>query len=171
VPLVGEAHRNTVPGERPELFDEPVIQFPRHLRDRNAMIASRPVTNSERSMLRLCRRVVSINRARRFSARGRQSGCAEDSGTGGSRPERRYTGVLNSLELSNVRYMGGVTSYLEVTVAQSAALAEEVTSVNILGRRLANTVQLIQAGGGGWDRSKLPESPERCGKLASNTSH
>jgi len=75
-----------------------------------------------------------------------------------------------SLELSNIRYAGGVTSYLEVTVAESAALSDEVTAVNILGRRMANTVLLIQALGGGWDRSELPKRPECCGKLASNTS-
>ena len=61
-----------------------------------------------------------------------------------------------SLDLSITRYTGGVTSYLEVTVAQSAALSNEVTAVNILGRRMANTVLLIQALGGGWDRSSLP---------------
>jgi NodT family efflux transporter outer membrane factor (OMF) lipoprotein len=75
-----------------------------------------------------------------------------------------------SLELSNIRYTGGVTSYLEVTVAESAALSNEVTAVNILGRRMANTVLLIQALGGGWDSSELPQKPECCGKLASNAS-
>jgi NodT family efflux transporter outer membrane factor (OMF) lipoprotein len=74
-----------------------------------------------------------------------------------------------SLDLSTTRYKGGVTSYLEVITAQSAALSDEVTAVNILGRRMANTVLLIQALGGGWDRSSLPERPECCGKLASNT--
>jgi NodT family efflux transporter outer membrane factor (OMF) lipoprotein len=73
-----------------------------------------------------------------------------------------------SLDLSVTRYKGGVTSYLEVITAQSAALTDEVTAVNILGRRMANTVLLIQALGGGWDRSSLPERPECCGKLASN---
>jgi len=73
-----------------------------------------------------------------------------------------------SLDLSVTRYKGGVTSYLEVITAQSAALADEVTAVNILGRRMADTVLLIQALGGGWDRSDLPERPECCGKLASN---
>jgi NodT family efflux transporter outer membrane factor (OMF) lipoprotein len=73
-----------------------------------------------------------------------------------------------SLDLSVTRYKGGVTSYLEVITAQSAALADEVTAVNILGRRMANTVLLIQALGGGWDRSSLPERPECCGKLASS---
>jgi len=74
----------------------------------------------------------------------------------------------SSLDLSFIRYKGGVTSYLEVTTAQSAALGNQVTAVNILGRRLANTVLLIQALGGGWDRSDLPARPECCGKLASN---
>jgi NodT family efflux transporter outer membrane factor (OMF) lipoprotein len=75
-----------------------------------------------------------------------------------------------SLDLSVTRYKGGVTSYLEVITAQSAALADEVAAVNILGRRMANTVLLIQALGGGWDRSSLPERPECCGKLASGKS-
>jgi NodT family efflux transporter outer membrane factor (OMF) lipoprotein len=64
-----------------------------------------------------------------------------------------------SLDLSTTRYKGGVTSYLEVITAQSAALSDEVTAVNILGRRMASTVLLIQALGGGWDRSSLPQRP------------
>lgn len=73
------------------------------------------------------------------------------------------------LELANTRYKGGVTSYLEVTTAQTAALSDEVTAVNILGRRMVAAVQLVQALGGGWDRSTLPQHPECCGKLASVT--
>jgi len=73
-----------------------------------------------------------------------------------------------SLALSNTRYEGGVTSYLEVITAQNAALSDEVTAVNILGRRMASAVLLIQALGGGWDRSNLPKRPECCGKLAMN---
>jgi len=73
-----------------------------------------------------------------------------------------------SLDLSITRYKGGVTSYLEVSIAQSAELADQVTAVNLLGRRMANTVLLIQALGGGWDRSSLPERPECCGKLTGN---
>jgi outer membrane protein TolC len=69
-----------------------------------------------------------------------------------------------SLDLSTQRYKGGVTSYLEVTVAQSAALSDEATAVNILGRRMVAAVQLIQAVGGGWDSSSLPQHPECCGK-------
>ena len=74
----------------------------------------------------------------------------------------------SSLNLSIIRYKGGVTSYLEVITAQSAALSDEITAVNILGRRMANTVLLIEALGGGWDRSTLPH-PECCGKLVSSS--
>ena len=71
-----------------------------------------------------------------------------------------------SLDLSNTRYEGGVTSYLEVITAQNAALSDEVTAVNILGRRMASAVLLVEALGGGWNRSGLPSRPECCGKLA-----
>ena len=73
------------------------------------------------------------------------------------------------LDLAVTRYKGGVTSYLEVTTAQSAALSDEVTAVNILGRRMVDAVGLIQALGGGWDRSALPERPECCGPLTSTS--
>src|ERR1700741_2819662 len=64
------------------------------------------------------------------------------------------------LELATTRYKGGVTSYLEVTTAQTAALSNELTAVNILGRRMVNAVTLVQALGGGWNNSALPEHPE-----------
>ena len=85
--------------------------------------------------------------------------------------DQAVAAAQSSLDLSNTRYQGGVTSYLEVTVAQSAALSDEVTAVNILGRRMASTVLLIQALGGGWDRSSLPARPECCGKLVSANSN
>ena len=73
------------------------------------------------------------------------------------------------LELANTRYKGGVTSYLEVTTAQSAALSDEVTAVNILGRRMVDAVTLVQALGGGWNSSELPQRPECCGKLMTSS--
>ncbi len=79
------------------------------------------------------------------------------------------TAAEKYLALANTRYTGGVTSYLEVTTAESAALSDEVTAVNILGRRMVDAVTLVQALGGGWDRSSLPVRPECCGKLTSNS--
>ena len=62
----------------------------------------------------------------------------------------------HSLELSNNRYRGGVSSYLEVTTAQSAALTNQRAEVDILRRRLVASVLLIKALGGGWNVSQLP---------------
>jgi NodT family efflux transporter outer membrane factor (OMF) lipoprotein len=73
------------------------------------------------------------------------------------------------LTLANTRYTGGVTSYLEVTTAQSAALSDEITAVNILGRRMVNAVTLVQALGGGWNSSEISQRPECCGKLTSTS--
>jgi NodT family efflux transporter outer membrane factor (OMF) lipoprotein len=61
-----------------------------------------------------------------------------------------------SLDLSTTRYKGGVTNYLEVTTAQSAALSDEVNALNILIRRMSASVLLIKAIGGGWDVSQIP---------------
>jgi NodT family efflux transporter outer membrane factor (OMF) lipoprotein len=85
--------------------------------------------------------------------------------------DQAVAAAQTSLDLSNTRYQGGVTNYLEVIIAQGAALSDEVTAVNILGRRMANTVLLIQALGGGWNRSSLPERPECCGTLTSSNSN
>ena len=55
------------------------------------------------------------------------------------------------LTQSTTRYRGGVTSYLEVLLAQEVALSDERTAVSILGRRLNASVFLIKALGGGWN--------------------
>ncbi len=61
-----------------------------------------------------------------------------------------------SLQLSTNRYKGGVVSYLEVITAQTTALADQRAAVDILRRRMAATVLLIKALGGGWNASTLP---------------
>ena len=76
----------------------------------------------------------------------------------------------HSLELSTNRYKGGVVSYLEVTTAQSTALADERAAVDILRRRMVASVSLIKALGGGWSSANLPsvkvdtQSPEAAGQ-------
>ncbi len=61
-----------------------------------------------------------------------------------------------SLDLALNRYKGGLVTYLEVITAQSIALQNEATEVDILRRRMDASVLLIKALGGGWDASKLP---------------
>jgi len=55
-----------------------------------------------------------------------------------------------TLLLALNRYKGGVTTYLEVITAQSAALTATRTAVDLLTRRMTATVLLIKALGGGW---------------------
>jgi NodT family efflux transporter outer membrane factor (OMF) lipoprotein len=62
----------------------------------------------------------------------------------------------HSLDLSNNRYKGGVANYLEVIIAQSAALGDQRAAVDVLTRRLAASVLLIKALGGGWNASQIP---------------
>ena len=62
----------------------------------------------------------------------------------------------HSVDLSITRYKGGVTNYLEVTTAETSALNDEVTAVTIRTRRIAASVLLIKAIGGGWDKSQIP---------------
>ena len=69
---------------------------------------------------------------------------------------RAVAAAQHSLSLSETRYRGGVANYLEVTTAQSAALSDEVTAVNLLTRRMAASVLLIKALGGGWNTSQIP---------------
>ena len=66
------------------------------------------------------------------------------------------TAAEHSLALSNNRYRGGVASYLEVITAQSLALSDERTAVEIAGRRMTDSVLLIKALGGGWNAASLP---------------
>ena len=61
-----------------------------------------------------------------------------------------------SLALSTNRYKGGLVTYFEVITAQSIALSNEITAVNILTRRMNASVLLIKALGGGWNASTLP---------------
>ena len=66
------------------------------------------------------------------------------------------TAAEHSVQLSLNRYKGGVANYLEVTTNQAIALSNERQAVQIRGRRMVSSVQLIQALGGGWNRSELP---------------
>ena len=63
-----------------------------------------------------------------------------------------------SVSLTTNQYKAGIVSYLNVVVSQTAALNNQVTAVNIQNRRLAASVLLIKALGGGWDATMLPDA-------------
>ena len=62
-----------------------------------------------------------------------------------------------SLQLFTNRYQGGVDNYLQVITAQTIALTNERTDIDILRRRMDASVLLIKALGGGWNVSNLPQ--------------
>jgi NodT family efflux transporter outer membrane factor (OMF) lipoprotein len=54
------------------------------------------------------------------------------------------------------QYRAGTVAYTAVIVAQTTALSDAVSLVNIRQSRLVASVALIEALGGGWDTAKLP---------------
>jgi NodT family efflux transporter outer membrane factor (OMF) lipoprotein len=65
-----------------------------------------------------------------------------------------------SVTLTTNQYKAGTVSYLNVITAQTIYLSNEVTAVQIRGRRMAAAVALVQALGGGWNASELPSTKE-----------
>jgi NodT family efflux transporter outer membrane factor (OMF) lipoprotein len=55
-----------------------------------------------------------------------------------------------ALELTLNQYRAGTVAFLQVVVAQTAALANRRAAADILGRRAAASVLLVKALGGGW---------------------
>jgi NodT family efflux transporter outer membrane factor (OMF) lipoprotein len=71
--------------------------------------------------------------------------------------QRAVDAAQHSFDLSNGRYKGGVTSYLEVLTAEQTLLQDQVTAINIESRQFAASVSLVRALGGGWDVTQLPK--------------
>jgi NodT family efflux transporter outer membrane factor (OMF) lipoprotein len=70
---------------------------------------------------------------------------------------RAVDAAQHSLDISNQRYQGGATSYLEVLIAESTLLTNQRTAADLETRQYAASVQLVRALGGGWDVTQLPK--------------
>jgi len=66
-----------------------------------------------------------------------------------------------ALEIANNRYVGGVTSYLDVITAQSTLLTNERLATQLHGQQMVTSVFLVKALGGGWDASALQNEQVR----------
>jgi outer membrane protein TolC len=60
-----------------------------------------------------------------------------------------------ALEIANNRYVGGVTSYLDVITAQTTLLNSQRLQTQLLGQQMVSSVYLVKALGGGWDGSQV----------------
>jgi NodT family efflux transporter outer membrane factor (OMF) lipoprotein len=74
--------------------------------------------------------------------------------------DRAVKAAQQSLDISTDQYRGGTANYLLVITAQTSLLQNQRSAVDILTRRMAASVSLIQALGGGWDASQLPSSQD-----------
>jgi outer membrane protein TolC len=61
------------------------------------------------------------------------------------------------LDISNQRYKGGVTTYLEVLTAEATLLQNQQTAVGLQTREFVSSVALVRSLGGGWDTTQLPK--------------
>ena len=61
-----------------------------------------------------------------------------------------------SLNLATNRYTAGAASYLDVVIAQTFALSNQRTALDISRRRMTASVRLIKALGGDWHVADLP---------------
>ena len=61
-----------------------------------------------------------------------------------------------SLTLATDRYRLGIDPYLNVITAQTTLFSNQQTAVNLRVQQIVDSVQLIEAAGGGWDSSTLP---------------
>lgn len=64
------------------------------------------------------------------------------------------------LKLEQARYETGVDPYLDVLIAQTTVLADQQTLNGLQVQQMTYAVALVEALGGGWDRSQLP-SPKQ----------
>ena len=67
----------------------------------------------------------------------------------------------SALDIANNRYVGGVTTYLDVITAQSTLLANERLASQLLGQQMVTSVYLVKALGGGWDASEIKNEQVR----------
>ncbi len=71
---------------------------------------------------------------------------------------RATTAALESLQIFQERYTGGLDLYLEVVTSQTTALADQRNEIDIMRRQYDASVLLIKALGGGWDAQQLPKT-------------
>ena len=81
------------------------------------------------------------------------------------RQEQAVKSSEEALKLETARYETGVDPYLDVVTAQTTLLSNQQTLATLHVQEMTASVQLIEALGGGWDRTQLPTPAEVSKKL------
>ncbi len=66
-----------------------------------------------------------------------------------------------ALDIANDRYVGGLTTYLDVITAQSTLLNNQRLATQLLGQQMVTSVYLVKALGGAWDASEIQREQVR----------
>jgi NodT family efflux transporter outer membrane factor (OMF) lipoprotein len=80
--------------------------------------------------------------------------------------EQAVQSAQQFLALSQARYETGVDTFLNVLVAQTTLLTDQEQLASLHTQEMTASVQLIEALGGGWDRSQLPTPAQVSKKVA-----
>jgi NodT family efflux transporter outer membrane factor (OMF) lipoprotein len=70
--------------------------------------------------------------------------------------QQAVTSAQTYLKLERGRYETGIDPYVDVLTAQTTVLADQQTLNALQVQQMTSTVALIEALGGGWDRTQLP---------------
>lgn len=68
------------------------------------------------------------------------------------RQEDTVADLRESVRLSNMRYTGGTTTYLEVLDGQRSLFDAELTLAQVRGNEYGSLIQLYKVLGGGWQQ-------------------
>ncbi|MGB6688153.1 MAG: efflux transporter outer membrane subunit [Terracidiphilus sp.] len=74
-----------------------------------------------------------------------------------SAQQKAVDAAQRSFDISNRRYKGGVTTYLEVLTAEATLIQNQRTALDLETRQFVSSVGLIRSLGGGWDVTQLPK--------------
>jgi NodT family efflux transporter outer membrane factor (OMF) lipoprotein len=70
--------------------------------------------------------------------------------------QQAVNSAQTDLKLEQARYDTGVDPYLDVLIAQTTLLADQQILTSLQVQQMTSAVALVEALGGGWDRSQLP---------------
>jgi NodT family efflux transporter outer membrane factor (OMF) lipoprotein len=82
--------------------------------------------------------------------------------------QQAVTSAQTQLKLEQARYETGIDPYINVLIAQTTLLSSLQTLNNLQVQEMTDAVALVQALGGGWDSSQLPNPGQVAQRPASS---